>query len=175
MNQSQPGALKGALATLVLLQIPGRGAEWRACCLERELRGDAEDGMDQPALTDRITCLLVNWHRHLKSETSRAAEDRGTWEAEEKEAEASGPVTLAETIERFKRDAVARGLKPPMMKEYRVLFDQLTTFAGAHGVEYISDLEDADLLMRFRATWKDTGVSATACAAGFTRYCRRST
>jgi integrase len=94
----------------------------------------------------------TSWEK--AEEMKRAAEDRGTWEAPE-EKEEDGPVLLSEAIRRFNEDATQRGLQPPSMKKYRILFDQLTTFAAAHGVEYISGLEDFNFLSQFRTSWKD--------------------
>jgi integrase len=90
-----------------------------------------------------------------------AIEARGTWAPSAEEEESSGPkrATIAQAIVEFKADATARNLSDETLKKYRVLFDQLTDFAKATGLEFCDQLT-VTALRDFRASWVDKGVSA---------------
>jgi integrase/recombinase XerD len=78
-------------------------------------------------------------------------------EAEGKPPEASK--TINDACDSFIRDAEARGLRPPSIYKYRLLFKQLKAFAEHRGISYISDC-DTDTLRQFRESWVNKNYSA---------------
>jgi integrase/recombinase XerD len=78
--------------------------------------------------------------------------------------EASGkPVPTAKTIQdasdQFISDAEARGLRPPSVYKYKLLFKQLKAFADENGLRYITEC-DIETLRRFRESWPNKNFSA---------------
>jgi integrase len=90
-------------------------------------------------------------------------EERGTLAkpVADAETQSDGPISIVRAAEHFTADAKARNLDDETLKKCRVLFDQLTAFTRARGVEWTEQLNDVPTLLAFRATWKDKGVSAT--------------
>src|SRR5262244_3233435 len=82
------------------------------------------------------------------------------------------PITVAEGVARFLREAESRELRPATLKKFRVLLTRapnptdppeafspsLVMFANEKGIELLSDLTPDDL-MHFRQRWRDTGLS----------------
>lgn len=89
------------------------------------------------------------------------------WEAAQKltqTLEASGkPEPTAKTIQEatdaFIRDAEARGLRPPSVYKYKLLFKQLKTFSEEKGLRYITEC-DVETLRAFRESWANKNFSA---------------
>jgi integrase/recombinase XerD len=89
------------------------------------------------------------------------------WDAAQKMAqdlEAAGkPEPSAKTIEDategFIRDAEARGLRPPSVYKYKLLFKQLKAFADDKGLRYITEC-DIETLRAFRESWPNKNYSA---------------
>ena len=67
--------------------------------------------------------------------------------------------TIFEATESFIRDAEARGLRPPSVYKYRLLFKQLNAFATVEGLRYLKEC-DVDTLRRFRESWTNKNFSA---------------
>jgi integrase/recombinase XerD len=67
--------------------------------------------------------------------------------------------TVLEGTEDFIRDAEARGLRPPSIYKYKLLFKQLEQFATDKGVRYIAEC-DLEFLRRFRESWPNKNISA---------------
>jgi integrase/recombinase XerD len=89
------------------------------------------------------------------------------WDTAQKmaqELEASGKPepaakTIQEATEAFIRDAEARGLRPPSVYKYKLLFKQLTAFAADKGLRYITEC-DVENLRLFRESWANKNFSA---------------
>lgn len=89
------------------------------------------------------------------------------WEAAQKltqTLEASGkPEPTAKTIQEatdaFIRDAEARGLRPPSVYKYKLLFKQLKTFSEEKGLRHITEC-DVETLRAFRESWANKNFSA---------------
>jgi site-specific recombinase XerD len=82
------------------------------------------------------------------------------WEAEGMAVIKLEAVTIDQSIDAFQHDAEARGLQESTLKKYIVLFKQLRSFAASKGLTAISQLEDLQLLRKFRESWTDGGISA---------------
>jgi len=67
--------------------------------------------------------------------------------------------TIFDATESYIRDAEARGLRPPSVYKYKLLFKQLNTFAEAEGFRYLAEC-DVDTLRRFRESWTNKNFSA---------------
>jgi site-specific recombinase XerD len=67
--------------------------------------------------------------------------------------------TIFDATESFIRDAEARGLRPPSVYKYKLLFRQLNQFAEAEGLRYLTEC-DVDTLRRFRESWVNKNFSA---------------
>jgi len=77
------------------------------------------------------------------------------WEAEERRiVTQEKEVTIKEAHGKFIADAEARKLNVATLYKYRLLFRQLDSFAEAHNLRYLRQL-DLDTLAIFRAEWKD--------------------
>ncbi len=95
---------------------------------------------------------LKNWEK--------AQEKIRDWEAQGiVVAEKDEPLSVSDAHHSFLADAEARGLRPPTLKKYRVLFAQMQTFANQEGLLFIKQWR-LDMLRRFRQSWKDGGISA---------------
>jgi integrase/recombinase XerD len=89
------------------------------------------------------------------------------WEEGQKKAqklEAAGtPEPTAKTIQdatdQFILDAEARGLRPPSVYKYKLLFKQLKAFADDKGLRYITEC-DVEVLRGFRESWTNKNFSA---------------
>jgi integrase/recombinase XerD len=68
-------------------------------------------------------------------------------------------VTIERACEAFIGDAKARGLRPPSIYKYELLFKQLKAFAKAEGMMLLSEC-DVDALRRFRESWVNKNYSA---------------
>jgi integrase/recombinase XerD len=69
------------------------------------------------------------------------------------------PKTIREATDSFIRDAEARGLRPPSIYKYRLLFKQLNAFADEKGLTFLSEC-DVDMLRQFRESWLNKNYSA---------------
>ena len=69
------------------------------------------------------------------------------------------PKTILEATQAFIRDAEARGLRPPSVYKYRLLFKQLNTFADEKGLTFLDELGVHELRL-FRESWKNKNYSA---------------
>jgi integrase/recombinase XerD len=67
--------------------------------------------------------------------------------------------TIEDATDAFIRDAEARGLRPPSVYKYKLLFKQLKEFADNKGLRYISEC-DVEVLRTFRESWKNKNYSA---------------
>jgi integrase/recombinase XerD len=67
--------------------------------------------------------------------------------------------TIFDATESFIRDAEARGLRPPSVYKYKLLFKQLNAFAETEGLRYLTEC-DVDTLRRFRESWTNKNFSA---------------
>jgi len=77
------------------------------------------------------------------------------WEAEERRiVPQEKEVTIKEAHVKFIADAEARKLNQATLYKYRLLFRQLDSFAEAHNLQCLKQL-DLDTLAIFRAAWKD--------------------
>jgi len=77
------------------------------------------------------------------------------WEAENRRIiQQEKEVTIKEAHVKFMADAEARKLNEATLYKYRLLFRQLDTFADAHNLQRLKQL-DLDTLAVFRASWKD--------------------
>ncbi len=86
---------------------------------------------------------------------ARAQELVRQWEAENRRiVQQEKEVTIKEAHGKFMADAEARKLNEATLYKYRLLFRQLDTFAEAHNLQRLKQL-DLDTLAIFRATWKD--------------------
>jgi integrase len=88
-----------------------------------------------------------------------AVEERGTLVTPEPEKEEAGPKPIVAACAEFYEDAKVRHLSKAALDKYKVLFDQLKKFATDRGLEYMPQL-DLATLRKFRATWKDKGISS---------------
>lgn len=68
-------------------------------------------------------------------------------------------MTVVEATREFIADTEARKLKEPTIYKFRLLFQQLETFAKESGIRLLEQL-DISALRRFRASWKDGDLSA---------------
>ena len=68
-------------------------------------------------------------------------------------------ITIEEATSAFVRDAEARGLRPPSVYKYKLLFKQLTAFADDKGLRYIVEC-DVEVLRAFRESWVNKNFSA---------------
>lgn len=67
--------------------------------------------------------------------------------------------TILESTDAFIRDAEARGLRPPSVYKYRLLFKQLNAFATEKGLTFLDELGVHELRL-FRESWKNKNFSA---------------
>jgi site-specific recombinase XerD len=83
------------------------------------------------------------------------------WEAEGQQVvnENNQPITIEQAKKDFLADADARKLKDRTVYKYRLMFRQLQAFADENGIRYLKQL-DTSLLRKFRASWKDGGLTA---------------
>jgi site-specific recombinase XerD len=102
----------------------------------------------------------------LRGEKIRRALDMRSWEGAQdllREWESRGPKTALVSVEdaakRFIEDAEARKLSPVTLGKHKFLLGRLSAFARSRGVKYISQVRSEDL-MKFRAEWTDSPVSA---------------
>lgn len=95
------------------------------------------------------TLKTRNWDAAQKKVQKLEAEGRD--EPEQK--------TILEATESFIRDAEARGLRPPSVYKYRLLFKQLNAFAAREGMRYLMEC-DVDTLRRFRESCTNKNFSA---------------
>ncbi|MGH9684451.1 MAG: tyrosine-type recombinase/integrase [Candidatus Acidiferrales bacterium] len=88
-----------------------------------------------------------------------------SWERAEKkirEMEEGGQsqrITLEHACESFIQDARSRGLRPPSLYKYELLFRRLKDFAKNEGFAYLSQF-DLETLRKFRATWQHKNFAA---------------
>ena len=68
-------------------------------------------------------------------------------------------VSIEDATASFVRDAEARGLRPPSIYKYRLLFKQLKAFAENEGIRFVSEC-DVVTLRRFRESWVNKNYSA---------------
>ena len=68
-------------------------------------------------------------------------------------------ITIEDATDQFIRDAEARGLRPPSVYKYKLLFKQLKEFADDKGLRYITEC-DIETLRTFRESWKNKNFSA---------------
>jgi integrase len=129
---------------------------WRRCSCPIHAEGVLhKDGFIRKATGETTWDRADRWKAEV--------EERGTLAKPEADAEtqSDGPMSISRAVEQFAADAKARNLNDETLKKYRVLFDQLTAFTRARGLEWMEQLNNVSTLLAFRATWKDKGVSAT--------------
>jgi integrase/recombinase XerD len=68
-------------------------------------------------------------------------------------------ITISDATEAFVRDAEARGLRPPSIYKYKLLFKQLAEFTADKGLSDITEC-DIESLRSFRESWKNKNFSA---------------
>src|SRR6266436_2762482 len=86
---------------------------------------------------------------------SRAQDLVRQWEAENRRiVQQENEVTIKEARVKFMADAEARKLNQATLYKYSLLFRQLDSFAEAHNLQCLKQL-DLDTLAIFRAAWKD--------------------
>jgi hypothetical protein len=68
-------------------------------------------------------------------------------------------ITIEEATTAFVRDAEARGLRPPSVYKYKLLFKQLMAFADDKGLRHITEC-DIETLRSFRESWVNKNFSA---------------
>ena len=71
----------------------------------------------------------------------------------------SAAKTIQEATDAFIRDAEARGLRPPSIYKYELLFKQLKAFAENKGLRYLTEC-DVETLRAFRESWPNKNFSA---------------
>ena len=84
--------------------------------------------------------------------------------------------TILEATQSFIRDAEARGLRPPSIYKYRLLFKQLNAFADEKGMTHLDELGVHELRL-FRESWKNKNFSARKkleALRTFFRFCLES-
>jgi site-specific recombinase XerD len=84
--------------------------------------------------------------------------------------------TILEATQSFIRDAEARGLRPPSVYKYRLLFKQLNAFAEEKGMTHLDELGVHELRL-FRESWKNKNFSARKkleALRTFFRFCLES-
>ena len=67
--------------------------------------------------------------------------------------------TIKKACDAFIEDAKARGLRPPSVYKYDLLFRRLQAFSKQDGREFLDEL-DLETLRRFRATWNHKNFAA---------------
>lgn len=67
--------------------------------------------------------------------------------------------TIEQAGERFLEDAKARGVREPTLYKFRLLFQQMKTFAEDKGLVFVSDF-DLESARQFRETWPNTNFGA---------------
>jgi integrase/recombinase XerD len=98
------------------------------------------------------------YHKALGLRNWDAAQKKvQTLEAEGKERPQQK--TIFDATESYIRDAEARGLRPPSIYKYKLLFKQLNAFATLEGLRYLTEC-DVDTLRRFRESWINKNFSA---------------
>jgi site-specific recombinase XerD len=102
----------------------------------------------------------------LRGEHIRRSLDMRSWDGAQdllREWESRGPksalMTVEDAIEKFLEDALARRLSGATIGKQKVLLARLKTFARDTGVRYVSQL-GPDEIRTFRASWKDSAVTA---------------
>jgi integrase/recombinase XerD len=95
---------------------------------------------------------------HRRSLKTRSWE-RATKLAREIEEGRTHSVSIEEATASFLRDAEARGLRPPSIYKYKLLFKQLKAFAEGEGIRYLSEC-DVETLRTFRESWINKNYSA---------------
>jgi len=73
--------------------------------------------------------------------------------------ESSERISIEKACDAFIEDAKARGLRPPSIYKYDLLFRRLKAFAKQEGSQFINEL-DLESLRRFRATWNHKNFAA---------------
>jgi integrase/recombinase XerD len=113
---------------------------------------------------------------HFATERIRKSLDTGDWAKGERTAagmEASWqergslatlsaerePVSIATACEDFLENARARGLQDSTRYKYKLLFEQMKTFARGNGLRSLREL-DLPMLRKFRASWANKNFSA---------------
>lgn len=98
------------------------------------------------------------YHKTLKTRNWDAAQKK-VQRLEADGREQSEQKRIFDATESFIRDAEARGLRPPSVYKYKLLFKQLNDFATAEGLRYLTEC-DVDTLRRFRESWANKNFSA---------------
>ncbi len=81
------------------------------------------------------------------------------WEAGGPAEDEEPPISVKEACEDFIADAEARKLSEATIYKYSLLFRQLQDFGDDCGVRHLDEF-NTRLTRRFRATWKDSAISA---------------
>jgi integrase/recombinase XerD len=122
---------------------PHKARSYRRCDCPCWAEGTVEGKYYRESLKTR------SWTR--ATEIVREREDSG--------GEAVRRITIEEATLAFVRDAEARGLRPPSVYKYKLLFKQLTAFADDKGLRYITEC-DIETLRSFRESWPNKNFSA---------------
>jgi len=81
------------------------------------------------------------------------------WEAEGSQTPEPEPITVSQAWQDFLDDARARNLREPTIYKYKLLSQQMESFAQGCGARFLSEL-DLPLLRKFRATWPNENLGA---------------
>jgi hypothetical protein len=104
----------------------------------------------------------VEIHKSLRTrDWQKAQEIVRDWEVEGQQVvdKKNQPITIEQARKDFLADAEARKLKERTIYKYRLMFRQLQAFADESGIRYLKEL-DTSTLRNFRASWKDSGLTA---------------
>ena len=111
------------------------------------------------------------YRRSLKTRSFERA-DKLKRKIEDGETPEKALPTIAIAIKKFLLDAEhGRKLKPPTIKKYRVLLDQLETFATKKNITEITAI-DVDLCREFRQSWTDGAISSVKKLERLRAFCR---
>ena len=81
------------------------------------------------------------------------------WEGEGAPKVEKAQMSIDRACVEFLKEAEGRELREPTLKKYRVLFRQMSAFAGKEGALFLKQW-DLDMLRGFRQSWSDKGISA---------------
>jgi len=102
----------------------------------------------------------------------RASEIVRDWEANRRRpVEQPAPMTVKEACDKFIADGEARGLRPPTLYKYRLLFRQLQDFAKSKGVRFLCEC-DLDFVRQFRGSWPNRNMAARKKLECLRTFCR---
>ena len=143
-----------------------KGRDWDRCKCPISVQGILGNE------TIRESLKIINW-----DEASRKIHAWEAWGSKTDPNEAKNKlITIPHACAQFLRDARARGLRPPTLYKYRLLFRRLRDFGKNRGLRYIPEM-DIELTRQFRASWPDQNMSALKKLErlrAFFRFCEDS-